>query len=185
MAVGGRVDRLKSHGGGICKGFQRMPRAVVLELFAPHFPLRFPIQFHRNPPDILLLYPSAPTCRPWQEQDLFLDARGEVEEREDLGQSRWRDLGVAGEFGLVGDLAGAEEVVAVDGEGHEAADAGDFAWRGIGSGAGAEVLAAVLAASGGEVAGDREGGAHTAVSWVSVWMPLGRNVREIWPSFPR
>ena len=44
------------------------------------------------------------------------------------------DLGVAGEFGLVGDLAGAEEFVAVDRQGHEAADAGDFALRGLEAG---------------------------------------------------
>ncbi len=158
---------------------------MVLELLAPHFLLGFPIQFHGNPPDIILLDVASPFGRTWQEQDFILDVRREVEEGEDLGHTRWSDLGVAGEFGLVGDLAGAEEFVAVDGQGHQAADAGDFALRGFGGRAGAEVLLAISAAGGVEVAGDGEGGVHTTVSWVSVWMPLGRNVREIWPSFPR
>ena len=52
---------------------------------------------------------DAPTAfsRPWQEQEVFLDVRGQAEERQDLGQPRWCDLGVAGQFGLVGGLAGA------------------------------------------------------------------------------
>ena len=45
-------------------------------------------------------------------------------------------------------------------------------------------MAAVVLAGGVEVAGDREGGVHTAVSWVRVWIPLGRNVREIWLCWP-
>ena len=101
---------------------------------------------------------DAPTAfsRPWQEQEVFLDVRGQAEERQDLCQASWRDVRVAGEFGLVGGLAGAEEFVAVDRQRHEAADAGDFALRSIGSGAGAELLTAVAAAGGVEVAGDGE-----------------------------
>lgn len=103
----------------------------------------------------LLDLPATLGCL-WQEQDLFLDVGGEVEEGEDLGQAGGGDVGVFGEGGLVGDLAGAEEFVAVDRQGHEAADAGNFAWRGIGGGAGVELLAAVLAAGGVELAGDGE-----------------------------
>ena len=93
-------------------------------------------------------------------------------------------MGVAGEFGLVGDLAGAEEFIAVDGEGHEAGDAGDFSLWCLGSRAGAEVLLAVTVAGGVDLAGDGEWDTHTAVSWVRAWKPWGRKVREIWPCWP-
>ena len=144
----------------------------------------FPVQIHRNPPNIFLLNVPASYGRPKQEQEFLLDVGGQVQEGEDLCHPGGGDLGVAGEFGLVGDLAGAEEFIAVDGEGHEAGDAGDLAFRSIVSGAGAEVLVAVVAADGVELASDGEGDTHTAVSWVRAWKPWGRKVREIWPCWP-
>ena len=97
-----------------------------------------------------------PFGRSSYEQEFLLNVGCQIEECEYLGGAGRCDLRVAGEFGLVGGLAGAEEFVAVDGHRHEAAEAGDFALRSIGSGAGAELLTAVAAAGGVEVAGDGE-----------------------------
>ena len=63
-----------------------------------------------------------------------MDVWGQVEEGEDLCHTGRSDLGIAGEFGLVGELAGEEQFVAVDSQRHEATDAGDLALRGIGRG---------------------------------------------------
>ena len=86
-------------------------RLDITEAIQPHRPLFHPVQLHHNSTDVFLLNLPAPSCRPRQEQELFLDVRGEVEECEDLGGAGAGDLSVAGEFGVVGDLTGAEEVV--------------------------------------------------------------------------
>ena len=85
------------------------------------------VQFLDIPPSI---------CGPWEEQEFHLDVRCQVEEREDLSQSGWCDLGIACECGLVGDLASSKQLVAVDRQRHEAADAGDFAIWSLGAGRG-------------------------------------------------
>lgn len=73
----------------------------------PHHPLLFPVHLHRDAADVLLLNLPASSCRSGQEQDLFLNVRCQVEERQDLSQSRWRNLGVLCQRGLVGNLSGA------------------------------------------------------------------------------
>lgn len=51
-----------------------------------------------------------------------LDTRAEIEQAHDLGQAGAADSAEAGEFGLGGDGAGAQELVEVDGEGQEFGD---------------------------------------------------------------
>lgn len=81
----------------------------------PDDSLLLTIQLHRDLADVLLLQLSAPRGCHGQEQEMFLDVGGEVEEGENLCQPSGGDLSVVGECGLVGDLSGAQEFLAVDG----------------------------------------------------------------------
>ena len=64
-----------------------------------------------------------------------LDVGGEVGEVEDLGDSGAGDAGGAGDLGLVFELAGGEQVVQANGEGHQLGDVWHLRWCGLSAGA--------------------------------------------------
>ena len=81
-----------------------------------------------------------------EEEDLFLDVGGEVQEHHDLGHARWCDVAEVGEFRLVGNDAVTNQLVAADCECHEAGNARDAASGNVLGGTISELLAAVVSA---------------------------------------
>lgn len=60
----------------------------------PCLPLPFAAQFHGDFLHVQLLDIPPSICGSWEEPELFLNVWGQIQERQDLSQPRWRDLGL-------------------------------------------------------------------------------------------
>ena len=151
--------------------------------------LLMPSVFSGHAAKLLLRYLFLAARNSRQEEDLLLDIRGELQQVHNLRDSCSRDVAEAGEVGLVGNHALADEAVKADGQRHDAGDAGHAAGfdrrrRRI---ARVQVFAAFAAKSKLGLGGNGKS-AHAA-SPVKSWlpnslMPPGRNVIEMVPASP-
>jgi hypothetical protein len=66
-----------------------------------------------------------------EDQQVFLNIGRQVVEVEDLRHPRLGDVGESGHGGQVGHRAGFEQVLAMNGQGHEAADTRHAFWLGL------------------------------------------------------
>ncbi len=103
-----------------------------------------------------------------------------------LGHAGGSDVRVFGESGrLIGTLPVRSSSSQWIAQRHQSADAGDLSPRGFECSAAVKVLFAIAAARGVELRGVIVRAVFIRRSpRVRVWMPLGRKVREIWPSWP-
>lgn len=77
-----------------------------------------------QPPQLLLADRRLPLLQRIEEQQVFLNIGRKMIEVEDLRHPRLGDVGEPSHGGQVGHRAGFEQVLAMNGQGHEAADAG-------------------------------------------------------------
>jgi len=100
---------------------------ALLSHFAPHLSLIPPVSQLGNRAKVAFGDRVASFSH-WREvQYRFLDVRRQVQQVHDLCHAGLGDVGEAGQFGLVGDLAVAQEFVEPDGQGHQLRHAGSAA----------------------------------------------------------
>lgn len=185
--------------GGIRCGERRGSyghRPNIFVLFAgvvPHLSLLAPVEDSADRANGAFRDGIAALGGAGEEEDFFLDVRGEVEEVHHVGGAGAGDVAEAGELRLVGDVAGLDQSVEFDGQRHQARDSGDVtAWNFVRRWLGwrrsfADDLAGSAAMVEMDLSGDGDSLAHSFGSWNRVeksLMPLGRKVMEIVPSSP-
>ena len=70
-------------------------------------------------PDRPFVDRSTAGTREGQEEEFFIDVRGEAEQAHDLGDAGGGDVGEASKLGLVSDFAAVDELLHVDGQGRQ------------------------------------------------------------------
>ncbi len=98
----------------------------------PTSPLNSPINFCQNRPDISLRHRISSSLHRRQIEQSLLNFRRQVQERHDLRHSSAGDVTQPGQFGVTGDLAGLDQSLESDRQGHQFRHARQATPRGTG-----------------------------------------------------